>query len=338
MADALGYKAKIAPEIEADARDIRTAQPHPANARKHDLERIKQSLTKYGQRFTIVVQASTGFVVKGNGTWQAARDLGWERLAMSLQDLDDDTAEGFLYADNHASDSAEYDRAKLIAGLEKYVEGPGLFDTLWTIDELEDLIAAEDAVPEAGATAFTGALAEAPEVTAARIAAGEVMGDKRREIPLVYTVADHALFVGWIKGLQKKWGAGGVMGTVYEAVKRQAELEGTGVATSGEVVTEDTRTMERRAALSDFRDLIYTLGEDRDYRGSWLVAQLNAAAGLSSSSEPTVAAPEPAAVLGTSAESSEDVPLHIPPGYDAALLADPFADLDMEWSPEGTEG
>ena len=58
--------------------------PDPANARTHDqrnLDAIKASLAKFGQRKPIVVQRQGMIVRAGNGTLAAAKALGWTEIA-----------------------------------------------------------------------------------------------------------------------------------------------------------------------------------------------------------------------------------------------------------------
>jgi hypothetical protein len=291
------FQSRIVPELADKARPLTDAQPHPDNARKHKIDRIKRSLLDHGQRTVIVVQRSTGFVVKGNGTWEAARQLGWEEIAQDWQEMDDEQAYAYLLADNKASDASEYDVKKLRGALEKMVAGPGLDTTLWDVDELEDLIAQDEApIVEAE---FKGSFAESEENRAARIAASQTAepGQKRREIPLVFTAADHALFVGWLKTLQKRWSISGTMATVYAAVKRQAEAE-EGAVRVGAPITQEASAQERQHALGEFRDLITTLGLAREYKGGWLVEQLNLQIGQ-------LVAP---AVVEQAAPTTEDLP------------------------------
>ena len=75
----------------------------PANARKHDqknLDAIKGSLARFGQRVPLVVNSRNNVIEKGNGTFLAARELDWTHIA--VVDVDDDPldAAGFSIADN----------------------------------------------------------------------------------------------------------------------------------------------------------------------------------------------------------------------------------------------
>lgn len=88
----------------------------PANARRHpeaNLEAIKGSLRVYGQRKPVVVNRRTGTIEAGNGTLQAALELGWSHLAAVYVDDDPMSAAGFSIADNRTAELAEWDRAAL---------------------------------------------------------------------------------------------------------------------------------------------------------------------------------------------------------------------------------
>ena len=84
----------------------------PANARRHgaaNLAAIQGSLAVYGQRKPIVVNRRTRTVIAGNGTLEAARALGWTRLAVLFTDDDPVTAAGYAIADNRTAELAEWD-------------------------------------------------------------------------------------------------------------------------------------------------------------------------------------------------------------------------------------
>lgn len=88
----------------------------PANARRHpeaNIEAIKGSLRVYGQRKPIVVNRRTGIIEAGNGTLQAALELGWSHVAVVYVDDDPMTATGFSIADNRTAELAEWDRTAL---------------------------------------------------------------------------------------------------------------------------------------------------------------------------------------------------------------------------------
>jgi DNA modification methylase len=88
----------------------------PNNARKHDeknLAAIKASLNQFGQRKPIVIQGST--VIAGNGTLEAARQLGWDEIQVVRvpEDWTADQAKAFALADNRTAELATWDNAVL---------------------------------------------------------------------------------------------------------------------------------------------------------------------------------------------------------------------------------
>lgn len=114
---------------EVQKVQIDSVEPHPDNARKGDVNAIARSLERFGQvPGSVAVQRSTNLIVKGNHTWKAAKQLGWEYIDVIVLDMDDATARAYLIADNAVSDRATYDEGKLLGLLGKSLanlEGTG---------------------------------------------------------------------------------------------------------------------------------------------------------------------------------------------------------------------
>lgn len=95
---------------------IEDLQIDQRNARTHDernLDAIAKSLTKYGQRKPVVYNTGTGVIEAGNGTYLAAKKLGWSHLAaVGVQD-DAKTQTGFSLADNRTAELAGWDEVML---------------------------------------------------------------------------------------------------------------------------------------------------------------------------------------------------------------------------------
>ncbi len=84
----------------------------PSNVRTHDdlnLDAISASLTRFGQAEPLVVQASTGRVVGGNGRLTAMRALGWTACDIVELDLDDTQAAALSIALNRTAELAGWD-------------------------------------------------------------------------------------------------------------------------------------------------------------------------------------------------------------------------------------
>lgn len=116
----------------------------PANIRVHNeknIEAIKGSLKKFGQQKPIVID-DKNIVIAGNGTLDAARQLGWSEINCVVSSLDKIDRIAFAIADNRTSDLSEFDNdalAKTLVALQKDAD----FDLTMTgfdIDEIKELL------------------------------------------------------------------------------------------------------------------------------------------------------------------------------------------------------
>jgi len=122
---------------------ITTIHPDPANARLHDernLDAIKGSLARFGQQRPIVVDHA-GMIRAGNGTYLAAKALGWETIQVVVTDLGGLEATAYSIADNRTSDLSSFDEAALAKLLQELQAEDSLAGTGFDEKELDDLIA-----------------------------------------------------------------------------------------------------------------------------------------------------------------------------------------------------
>lgn len=128
---------------------INDIHAHPDNARRGNIDLIRQSLRKHGQYRPLVVQKSTGTILAGTHTWLAAQAEGIEQIDIGLIDVDDEQARRILLVDNKANDEAGYDDealAKLLRDLDGDYDATGfaphdldaLLDSLSTGTEQAD--------------------------------------------------------------------------------------------------------------------------------------------------------------------------------------------------------
>jgi site-specific DNA-methyltransferase (adenine-specific) len=87
----------------------------PGNPRRGDVDAVKASLEKFGQRKPIVVRKSDQVVIAGNHTLQAAQALGWSEIAVVWVDDDDTMSKAFALADNRTAELGDYDEDALAA-------------------------------------------------------------------------------------------------------------------------------------------------------------------------------------------------------------------------------
>jgi ParB-like chromosome segregation protein Spo0J len=94
---------------------VETLEPYPGNARRHDIESIRESIRENGLIGAINVQTSTRFILDGNGTYEALREEGIEEVPVCWVDVDDDRARRIVLAMNRAHDLGYYDNTALAA-------------------------------------------------------------------------------------------------------------------------------------------------------------------------------------------------------------------------------
>lgn len=122
--------------------DTDSLQGFPGNARRGDVEKIRDSIRENGGLYSaLIVQRSTGYVVIGNHTWQAAKAEGFERVPVHFMDWDDRTAKHVNLRDNKISDDATYSIDALIDQLT--ADDVDLALAGWTEAELDALVAEE---------------------------------------------------------------------------------------------------------------------------------------------------------------------------------------------------
>lgn len=162
-------KPKILKSLASLVVDIGDVELDPRNARSHpdrNIESIKRSLQRFGQRKPIVLQKrkkGKPRVIAGNGMLTAARDLGWTRIAAVMVEESDRNAEAFAIADNRTGELSTWDKdvlAELIAELRK--EDWDLEEIGFTQRDLETMFGTtgqpnEDDVPDPPSTPITRA-------------------------------------------------------------------------------------------------------------------------------------------------------------------------------------
>lgn len=133
--------ADINPAIQALATPVGDLVPYPGNARRGNIARIAESLQANGQYRPIVVRRGTDEVLAGNHTLAAAKQLGWDAVAVTFVEVTDDEARRIVLVDNKTNDDAAYDDQELIELLQSL---PSLEGTGFTPDELDLLLTKDD--------------------------------------------------------------------------------------------------------------------------------------------------------------------------------------------------
>ncbi|MGZ0147155.1 hypothetical protein ACXJJ3_08795 [Kribbella sp. WER1] len=139
------------PESLAElAVPVADLSPYNGNPRRGNVDLIKESLQTHGQYRPIVARRDTGVVLAGNHTLYAAKELGWESVAVTYVDVDDEQAARIVLMDNRAADSGSYDQDALLAILKELeATEAGLSGSGYLDDDLDDLLAALSENPPA---------------------------------------------------------------------------------------------------------------------------------------------------------------------------------------------
>lgn len=132
--------------------DIKTIKTDPRNARKHNernIETIKNSLKTYGQRKPIVVNVNTNTIEAGNGMYQAAVALGWDKIAVVFVDDAQEVATAYGLMDNQSALISEWDLPTLKDLLTELDDGEVNMDlTGFDEKEIEELMTQFNPVPK----------------------------------------------------------------------------------------------------------------------------------------------------------------------------------------------
>jgi hypothetical protein len=222
--DTIQTGVTIRPELAHLATPIDQVTSWPGNPRRGDQETIRASLRDHGQYAALLVQASTGYVVKGNNTLQAMIELGAKEVAAQRLELTDGQARKILAMDNRSSDRATYDDLALAALL---VEMPDLDGTGWTTGELDELLRTTNHLGDA-ATDFLDDVITAPPAPPDPVAAAA------SETPAEVTSTAPAAGGGVVEYVTMSFTClPGHRDTIRAAVRRAQQRDGAATAAEG---------------------------------------------------------------------------------------------------------
>jgi len=108
----------VAESLKPLLRPLSVLKPAGSNPRRGDVEAIMKSYERFGQRKPIVVQKGTMEIIAGNHQYQAAKNLGWESMAVVVVDDDPETRTAYSIADNRIGQLGEWDVEELVAAFE----------------------------------------------------------------------------------------------------------------------------------------------------------------------------------------------------------------------------
>ena len=133
--------------MQVEIKKVQDLQEDPENVRAHDsrnIRVIKESLERFGQQKPIVINEE-GRVIAGNGTLQAAKEIGWEEIQVVCTKLDSEAAKAFAIVDNRSNELSDWDEEALLNDLVNLMDsGIDIESIGFSNDEIEELSAALD--------------------------------------------------------------------------------------------------------------------------------------------------------------------------------------------------
>lgn len=118
-------------DLAALLQPIDGVRPHPQNYNNGDTERLMESIEVNGMYRPIYVQKSTGYIIAGNHTWTACKELGATEVPVVYLDVNDEQAFRVMIADNRIASLAMPDYGELtqlltrLSGTEIALQGTG---------------------------------------------------------------------------------------------------------------------------------------------------------------------------------------------------------------------
>ncbi len=157
--------AKQKPNLDHIEKDLRKLAvnildltPDPNQSHVHDrrgLDELKVSLSEHGQKKPIVVQKRGMIVKAGNGTLQAAQELGWTHLAAVVSSDPAKALRAYALRDNRTAEFATWDSDALFGEIDFLGGVPDDFG--WTEDDLAGLLPDLPSEPRGKGVSFNAA-------------------------------------------------------------------------------------------------------------------------------------------------------------------------------------
>ena len=110
---------------------------HPDNPNNGDVEAVMSSIETNGMYRPVFVQRSTKWIVAGNHTWQACKELGAAEIPVVWLDVDETEAAKIMLADNRIATLAVPDPGLLLNLLDRLAEQATLTGTGYNDYDLE---------------------------------------------------------------------------------------------------------------------------------------------------------------------------------------------------------
>ena len=207
---------------------------YPDNPHKGDVAAIKASLLKSRQYKAIVASRRTSYVLAGNHTLRAMRELdvedptgAWGQIAVTfLDNLSPEAEKRILAADNRIQDLATYEDEKLLALLSELADLEGTGYTPEDVEDLRFVLEGMQDIEYPTTDAHMNETAEQEAAREAQIGAYTSLKEKGLAELILVMPADqkiHALT--WCERLRSEWGKeltnGDIVYRALDAAMRQ---------------------------------------------------------------------------------------------------------------------
>jgi hypothetical protein len=117
------------PALKPFLVNIDQIECHPENYNNGDVDAIVASIETNGMYNVVKVQASTGYIVAGNHTWMACKELGATVIPAVYLDITDESARRMLIGDNWIAGLAKPDNGQMLALIKRIEQESGLYGT-----------------------------------------------------------------------------------------------------------------------------------------------------------------------------------------------------------------
>jgi ParB/RepB/Spo0J family partition protein len=124
------------------AAALRRWEANPRTISKEGLEKVAESIRRFGFLAPIVARRSDGRIAAGHMRLRAAVEiLGLDEVPVRWVELDDEELAAYAIADNRTAEEADWDRLSLAGVLEGFEDASELLaSTGLTDDEVRELI------------------------------------------------------------------------------------------------------------------------------------------------------------------------------------------------------
>lgn len=218
---------------------LRELTPDPANPRSHDsknMDAIRTSLAQHGQVEPLVVQASSGMVIAGNGRLEAMKQLKWDTCSVVMLEVDDQEARALSIKLNRSGELAGWNEDVLsqhLAELSTFsnydihdfgfseAELSELIDTLEALEPMGEQEKAKE-VPEPEVSDEEGEPSES--LLDEHVQPTDMRASKQREVRLYLSPEDEQTMQLMVRALAKHFELDNITDTVMKAVTLQFEL------------------------------------------------------------------------------------------------------------------